>query len=127
MLMLPVPIFDILKIELTGSRINLNCNHPQIPNGHENLAYQAAEEFKIKAQISGGIRIDLEKNIPVEAGLGGGSGNAAGILLALNKLASAGLEKWSPTQKIDFWAFENWHRKVSKSGPDPKCFFWGDG
>ena len=86
MLMLPVPIFDILKIELTGSRINLNCNHPQIPNGHENLAYQAAEKFRIKAQISDGIRIDLEKNIPVEAGLGGGSGNAAGILLALNKL-----------------------------------------
>ena len=86
MLMLPVPLFDKLKVELTGSGIEFKCNQPSIPNDSKNLAYKAAEQFKAKAQISGGIRINLEKNIPAEAGLGGGSGNAAGTLLALNKL-----------------------------------------
>ncbi len=84
--MLPVPIFDRLKVELTGADIEFTCNDPNIPNDSKNLAYKAAEQFKAKTQISGGIRINLEKNIPAEAGLGGGSGNAAGTLLALNKL-----------------------------------------
>ena len=84
--MLPVPIFDRLKVEMTGSHIEVNCNHPNIPNDSNNLAYKAAEKFRAKAKISDGIRINIEKNIPAEAGLGGGSGNAAGVLLSLNKL-----------------------------------------
>ena len=86
MLMMPVPIFDSLEIELTESGIELTCNDPNIPSDSNNLVYRAAELFKSKACISAGIRIHLEKTIPAEAGLGGGSGNAAGILLALNKL-----------------------------------------
>ena len=97
--MMPVPLFDKLKIELTRTGIELKCNKASIPNDSKNLAYKAAEQFKAKAQISGGIRINLEKNIPAEAGLGGGSGNAAGTLLALNKLHGQALNN-STLQEI---------------------------
>ena len=86
MLMLPVPIFDRLDFELAGERIELTCNRPGIPTDSGNLVCQAAESFAAKASVSGGVRIHLEKTIPAEGGLGGGSGNAAATLLALNEL-----------------------------------------
>ncbi|MBC8243769.1 MAG: 4-(cytidine 5'-diphospho)-2-C-methyl-D-erythritol kinase [Verrucomicrobia bacterium] len=86
MLMLPVPLFDRLDFELAGERIELTCNRPGIPTDAGNLVCQAAESFAAKASVSGGVRIHLEKTIPAEGGLGGGSGNAAATLLALNEL-----------------------------------------
>ncbi len=86
MLMLPVPIFDRLDFELAGGGIELTCNRPGIPTDSGNLAWRAAESFAAKAGVAGGIRIHLEKTIPAEGGLGGGSGNAAATLLALNEL-----------------------------------------
>lgn len=55
-------------------------------NNEDNIAYKAAVFFFQKAGISGGANIVIEKNIPMSAGLGGGSGNAAGVLIALNKI-----------------------------------------
>ncbi|MEC8972875.1 MAG: 4-(cytidine 5'-diphospho)-2-C-methyl-D-erythritol kinase, partial [Verrucomicrobiota bacterium] len=86
MLMLPVPIFDRLDFELAGERIELTCNRPGIPTDSGNLVCQAAESFAAKASVSGGVRLHLEKTIPAEGGLGGGSGTAAATLLALNEL-----------------------------------------
>ena len=86
MLMLPVPIFDRLDFELISHGIELTCNQPGIPTGPGNLAWRAAESFTAKAGVTGGVRIHLEKSIPAEGGLGGGSGNAAATLLALNEL-----------------------------------------
>ncbi|MDP7585058.1 MAG: 4-(cytidine 5'-diphospho)-2-C-methyl-D-erythritol kinase [Verrucomicrobiota bacterium] len=86
MLMLPVPIFDRLDFELLGHGIELTCNQPGIPTDSSNLACQATESFAAKAGVTGGVRIHLEKSIPAEGGLGGGSSNAAATLLALNKL-----------------------------------------
>ncbi|HJO10061.1 MAG TPA: 4-(cytidine 5'-diphospho)-2-C-methyl-D-erythritol kinase [Verrucomicrobiota bacterium] len=86
MLMLPVPIFDRLDFELTGGRIELTCNRDGIPTDSGNLVWRAAELFAAKAGITDGVRIHLEKTIPAEGGLGGGSGNAAATLLALNEL-----------------------------------------
>ncbi|MDP6794917.1 MAG: 4-(cytidine 5'-diphospho)-2-C-methyl-D-erythritol kinase [Verrucomicrobiota bacterium] len=86
MLMLPVPIFDRLEFELTGDGIELTCNWSDIPTDSGNLAWRAAESFAAKAGVAVGVRIRLEKTIPSEGGLGGGSGNAAATLLALNKL-----------------------------------------
>ncbi|MEK9692098.1 MAG: 4-(cytidine 5'-diphospho)-2-C-methyl-D-erythritol kinase [Rhodospirillaceae bacterium] len=60
-------------------------------NGRNNLIIQAAEAFKNKCQLNTGVAITLEKNIPVSAGLGGGSANAAMTLLALNELYQTGL------------------------------------
>ena len=86
MLMLPVPIFDRLDFELLGHGIELTCNQPGIPTDSSNLVCQAAESFAAKAGVTGGVRVHLEKFIPAEGGLGGGSSNAAATLLALNKL-----------------------------------------
>ena len=86
MLMLPVPIFDRLDFELANSGIGLTCNQPGIPTDSGNLAWRAAESFASKAGITDGVRIHLEKTIQAEGGLGGGSGNAAATLLALNEL-----------------------------------------
>ena len=84
--MLPVPIFDRLDFELLGHGIELTCNQPGIPTDSSNLVCQAAESFAAKAGVTGGVRVHLEKSIPAEGGLGGGSSNAAATLLALNKL-----------------------------------------
>ena len=80
MLMLPVPIFDRLDFELLGYGIELTCNQPGIPTDSSNLVCQAAESFAAKAEVTGGVRVHLEKSIPAEGGLGGGSSNAAAAM-----------------------------------------------
>ena len=62
-----------------------------LENGRNNLIIQAAEAFKKECKLNTGVAISLEKNIPVSAGLGGGSTNAAVTLLALNELCKTGL------------------------------------
>ncbi len=57
----------------------------------ENIAYKAAKLFFDVAKISGGCRIEIEKQIPLSAGLGGGSADAAAVLLGLNRLYNANL------------------------------------
>jgi 4-diphosphocytidyl-2-C-methyl-D-erythritol kinase len=93
MLMLPVPIFDRLEIELIGEDIELTCNQPGIPPDSGNLIWRAAEQFLATIKSEGGVRIHLDKKIPAEGGLGGGSGNAAGTLLALNDLHDQALDQ----------------------------------
>ena len=80
-----ITLFDeiVLRID-TGNSIKLECSHPGVPSDTTNLAYRAACLFQEKLGSSRGIDIRLMKNIPVAAGLGGGSGNAASVLLALN-------------------------------------------
>ena len=82
----PVPVFDRLRFARTGQGIQLNCNLPGLPTDARNLVYRAAAMFLEAAGIRDGVRLDLEKNIPLAAGLGGGSGNAATTLLGLNEL-----------------------------------------
>lgn len=78
---------DIITFTLdeTGD-ISLDLNHPDIPSDNKNLVVKAAQALKLRAGVYQGARIKLEKSIPVAAGLGGGSSNAAATLLALNKL-----------------------------------------
>ncbi len=93
MLMLPVPIFDRLDFELPNNDIGLTCNQPGIPTDSGNLACRAAESFAARVGIADGVRIHLEKTIPTEGGLGGGSSNAAATLLALNELHGTPLDQ----------------------------------
>ena len=62
-----------------------------LENGKNNVIVQAAKAFKRECKLNTGVAISLEKNIPVSAGLGGGSANAAVTLLALNELYNTGL------------------------------------
>ena len=82
----PVPVYDRLTFERGGSGIQLTCNEPTLPTDSGNLVYRAADAFLKTANTSDGIKLHLEKRIPLAAGLGGGSGNAATTLLGLNEL-----------------------------------------
>ena len=82
----PVNVCDELSFASGGEGIRLVCNEPSLPTGSENLVHRAAAAFLHEAGIRDGVRIHLEKRIPLAAGLGGGSGNAAVTLLGLNEL-----------------------------------------
>jgi 4-diphosphocytidyl-2-C-methyl-D-erythritol kinase len=84
--MQPVNLFDELIFERGGKGIQLTCSEKSLPADSKNLVHRAATAFLSAAQISAGVKIHLEKKIPLAAGLGGGSGNAATALLALNEL-----------------------------------------
>lgn len=82
---------DVLSVE-KASGISLECNDCDLPCGSDNLAYRAAESFFRTSGTVGGAHIMLEKHIPVCAGLGGGSADAAAVLRALNRLYGAPLD-----------------------------------
>lgn len=84
--MQPVPLCDELTVTRTGSSIELTCDQPELPVDGTNLVHRAATAFREAAGIIDGVKIHLAKRIPMAAGLGGGSGNAAVTLLALNEL-----------------------------------------
>ncbi len=84
--MQPVALHDVLAFQRGGTGLHLECNDPQLPVNGKNLVYAAAEQFLKTAHIDEGVRIHLEKRLPIAAGLGGGSGNAATTLLACNEL-----------------------------------------
>ena len=85
-LMHPVRVFDRLTFELSETGIHLTCSDPNLPTDSRNLVYRAAARFLETAGVQAGVRVHLEKRIPLAAGLGGGSGNAATTLLGLNEL-----------------------------------------
>jgi 4-diphosphocytidyl-2-C-methyl-D-erythritol kinase len=84
--MQPVRVFDRLTFARSGQGIQLSCSAPELPTDGRNLVYRAAAQFLEAAGIKEGVRVELEKHIPLAAGLGGGSGNAATTLLGLNEL-----------------------------------------
>jgi 4-diphosphocytidyl-2-C-methyl-D-erythritol kinase len=85
-LFLPVPLHDRLSFERLGAGVELSCSRADLPVDGANLVHRAATAFLREAGIREGVRIHLEKHIPMAAGLGGGSGNAAQTLVGLNEL-----------------------------------------
>ena len=86
-----VSLHDTLTAEQTQEGITLTCSDPALPSGEENLAHRAASLFFRETGIAGGAAMTLEKRIPSQAGLGGGSSDAASALLALRKLYAPAL------------------------------------
>ncbi len=82
----PINVCDRLSFERGGAGVQLTCNNPGLPTDATNLVHRAATAFLEAANIRDGVRIHLEKIIPLAAGLGGGSGNAATTLRGLNDL-----------------------------------------
>jgi 4-diphosphocytidyl-2-C-methyl-D-erythritol kinase len=97
-LMMRIDLFDVMEIHPGGQGIRLIAEGEATPGGVENLACRAAQLFCRQAGIPGNFEVRLRKNIPVAAGLGGGSGNAAAVLLALSELYPKELDQeWLPT------------------------------
>jgi 4-diphosphocytidyl-2-C-methyl-D-erythritol kinase len=90
-LMVKVALYDHLQLTGTGQGIKLSCSGGGVPDDRSNLVYRAAEAFFAAAGIQAGVEINLEKNIPVAAGLGGGSSDAAAAIAGLNELFDAGM------------------------------------
>jgi 4-diphosphocytidyl-2-C-methyl-D-erythritol kinase len=85
--MQPLTLADTLTVTLAGAGISLRCDRPDLPQGKENLVWRAVRQFQEETGLAPGVSLSLSKRIPVAAGLGGGSSDAAGTLLALNELA----------------------------------------
>jgi 4-diphosphocytidyl-2-C-methyl-D-erythritol kinase len=91
-IMQPLSLADELLISPAPPGIFLDCDQPELPRGPGNLVWQAALEFQRATGKKVGVHIHLRKRIPVAAGLGGGSSDAAATLLALNTLAGKPLK-----------------------------------
>ncbi len=83
-----VSLFDTVSVSLNESgAVRLACSAPGVPTDEKNTAFRAARFFLDAAGLPFGADIRIEKRIPSEAGLGGGSADAAAVLRALNALA----------------------------------------
>ncbi|MDR0405330.1 MAG: 4-(cytidine 5'-diphospho)-2-C-methyl-D-erythritol kinase [Clostridiales bacterium] len=89
-LMQTVSLRDEIALEKSDV-IEMSTNRFYLPCDERNLAFRAAQAFFAAANIDGGVKITLRKNIPVGAGLGGGSSDAAAVLKGLNALYDANL------------------------------------
>ncbi|MDD3730239.1 MAG: 4-(cytidine 5'-diphospho)-2-C-methyl-D-erythritol kinase, partial [Endomicrobiaceae bacterium] len=82
-----VSLFDILEFTLTSdSEIELSCSDKSLPVDSTNLVYKTAKKMQEKYGVNRGIKIHLTKNIPMGAGLGGGSSDSAAVIKALNRI-----------------------------------------
>jgi 4-diphosphocytidyl-2-C-methyl-D-erythritol kinase len=92
MVMQSVELADLVEVkDVVDDRIILHCDVPEVPQDETNLAYRAADLLRQRCGRSEGVEITLHKRIPMAAGLAGGSGNAAAVLVGLNLLWNLGL------------------------------------
>jgi len=96
MVMQSVGLADRIHLEpLQNHEIRVTCDHPQVPSDESNLAYRAADllryTFPEAFKKYGGVEIQIQKQIPVGAGLAGGSANAAAVLVGLDLMWQLGL------------------------------------
>ena len=94
--MQPVNLCDEMTFARVGASLQLTCSHPELPCDSKNLVHRAATAFLAAAKISDGIKIHLQKNLPLAGGIGGGSANAAVTFVALNELFDSPL----PLEKL---------------------------
>ena len=87
--MQPLNLCDEITFERWHGGIELTCSDSTLSTDSSNLVHRAAAAFFERTGVKAGVRMHLTKRIPMAAGLGGGSGNAATTLLALNELFSA--------------------------------------
>lgn len=103
MVLQQIDLYDEVAVRFTQgkeNRITVNTNKPYIPKDQRNIAYKAAELMRERygsfssvgrEERRGEIRVDIKKNIPVSAGLAGGSGNGGAVLMGINRLWKLGL------------------------------------
>ena len=96
MIMQSIYLYDTVRLEKTAEPgIVVTSNLRFLPLGEDNIAWKAAKLLKDEYGISDGVRITLNKHIPVAAGLAGGSSNAAAVLFGMNRMFGLGLSQKS--------------------------------
>jgi 4-diphosphocytidyl-2-C-methyl-D-erythritol kinase len=80
-----VGLYDTVSLTFGAKETSVSCSHPDVPEDETNLAFAAASLFFNTLNINESVKISIEKQIPVAAGLGGGSSNAATVFLGLNR------------------------------------------
>jgi 4-diphosphocytidyl-2-C-methyl-D-erythritol kinase len=114
--MYPISLADELHIQkVDTATITISCTHPDLPLGEDNLAHRAAALFLKEHALSGGVQIEIIKHIPLAAGLGGGSSDAATVLKGMNIL----WEKKLPQHEL--------MEMGAKIGADVPFFIFGTG
>jgi 4-diphosphocytidyl-2-C-methyl-D-erythritol kinase len=108
-----IDLRDDILIRSGGRDVTVSCDHPAVPAGRQNLAWRAADELRRFAKRTDGVEIRIAKRIPVAGGLGGGSSNAAAVLLGLDRLWRLGLGP------------EDLHRIARRIGADVPYFLVG--
>lgn len=91
MIMQTVELHDDVYISKADSGISVMCDHSLVPEGESNIACKAAKALCEYTGINMGVHISINKNIPVAAGMAGGSSDAAAVLKGMNQLFSLGL------------------------------------
>jgi 4-diphosphocytidyl-2-C-methyl-D-erythritol kinase len=104
---------EIVLVALRARRARGVCDHPLVPRDESNLAARAAQLLRSYGRIGQGVEIRIHKRIPVGGGLGGGSSNAAAVLLGLDRLWKLGLGP------------DGLHRLAVKLGADVPYFLLG--
>lgn len=84
-LMCRIKLYDTVSLTFGSETTTVSCVHPSVPEDETNLAFKAVDIFQKALGSYDGVNIIIEKKIPVAAGLGGGSSNAATVLLGLNR------------------------------------------
>ncbi len=113
-LMQAIDLQDEIILERRDKGVEISTDHPDCPADESNLAYQAAQMLLKDLKIKEGVSIHIKKKIPIAAGLGGGSSNAATTLIGINQLYELGI----PSPKL--------HLMASQLGSDVP-FFLGSG
>ncbi len=95
MIMQTIDLYDIISVKNIPNydSIMIKSNSKEIPLNSNNIVYKAASLIKSRFNIKNGVEIFIEKNVPVAAGMAGGSANAAAILVGLNRLWNLKLTK----------------------------------
>lgn len=89
-----VSLYDEIECELTERGVEVICeNDANVPNGEQNIVYGVAKEILAYSNKNVGVNIRIKKNIPSAAGMGGGSSNAATVLMGLNEMLKINLSK----------------------------------
>jgi 4-diphosphocytidyl-2-C-methyl-D-erythritol kinase len=108
-----VDLADDVVLRPLARRVKVLCDHPLVPRDGTNLAARAAELVRGYAGVKQGIEIEIRKRIPVGGGLGGGSSNAAAVLMGLDRLWRLGLGP------------DGLHRLARRLGADVPYFLLG--
>ena len=88
-----ISLCDDIHLTETDHGITVTCLSLRVPQGKENIAYKAAEAFFNMTGVNKGVDISIEKRVPVAAGLGGGSSNAAAVIIGLNHMFGTNISR----------------------------------